>query len=116
SPFGRPDESVAVIAVEADNMSKRPGDVIGNIAREAELSARLQRGGEKAEGLLIDETALIVALLRPGIGIENEDARQRSRSKALQQETGIVVQDADIGEATRIDLRNELRNTVHERL
>ena len=96
-------------------MGKRPGDVIGNVRGEAQLTARPDGACEKSQRLFINEAALVVPFFRPGVGIENEGTGETGWRQTLEQETGVVIQYSNIGEVALVDLRHEFCDAVQKR-
>ena len=64
-------------SADRDKALQRPGGVIGNIGDEAQLAAGPQDAGELRHRLILNEAALPMPPFRPGIGMDQVDARQR---------------------------------------
>ena len=63
-----------------------------------------------------DEPALVVALLGPGIGKQDERAGDRGVRQPAQQRAGVVGVQADVGELLALDGAQRLDDAVLERL
>ncbi len=77
---------------------QRPVDVAVYVRREAENPSALQYPSEPVEIDRADEAPLPVLLLRPRVGIEEIDPRQRCVRQPVEQLRRVVVVDAQIGE------------------
>jgi hypothetical protein len=81
------------------DVPERPVDIGVDVGREAEQRAGLEDTGEAVEIGLVHEAALPVLLLRPWIRIEKVDAVEAGVGQPVEQLRGIVIVEADIGDA-----------------
>ena len=95
---------------------ERPGGVIVDIGRETQFGAAAHRACEKIEGFRIDEPALALAPFRPGIGIQEIDAREARLRQPVEHERRVASIEADILGACPLDRRQKLRDPVDEGL
>ena len=95
---------------------ERPGRVIVDIGRKTQFRAAGHRAREKIEGLEIDEAALALAALRPGIGIKKINAREARLRQPVENERRVAAMDSDILDARLLYCRQELRHSVDEGL
>ena len=95
---------------------ERPGGVIVDIGRKTQFRAAGHRAREKIERLEIDEAALALAALRPGIGIKEIDARKARLRQPVENERRVAAMDSDILDARLLYRRQELRHSVDEGL
>ena len=93
-------------------MRQRPGAVIVDVADEAEFAAALQEARHRRDRRVLHEAPLPVPPLRPGIGMDQVDPRQRLRRRPRQQFGGVAGEQADIADIVRLDLREYLRHAV----
>ena len=93
-------------------MRQRPCAVIVDIADEAELAAPLQDARHGGDGCILNEAPLPVPPLRPGIGMDQVDPRQRARGRPGQQFGGIAREQPDVADLLGLDLRQDLGHAV----
>src|SRR5260370_7935130 len=72
----------------ACEMRKRPCAVIADIADEAKFAIRSERARHGGDGCVLHEAPLPVPPLRPGIGMDQIDPRQRSLWQPSRQPRG----------------------------
>ena len=60
----------------AQETLQRPGGVVGNVGDEAQLTAALQDAGDLRDGRILNKAPLPMPTFRPGIGVNEIDARQ----------------------------------------
>ncbi len=80
----------------ASEMRQRPGAVIVDVADEAEFAAWPDCARHRGHRRILHEAPLPVPPLRPGIGMDQVEARQRARRRPRQQLRGIAGEQADI--------------------
>src|SRR3984885_8233393 len=97
-------------------MRQRPGAVIVDVADETKFAIRLQRTRHRSDGAVLYEAALPVPPLRPRIGVDQIDPRQRMRRRPCQQLSGVAREQPDITDVMGFDLRQYLRHAVDVRL
>jgi len=95
---------------------ERPGRVIVDIGRKTQFRAAGHRAREKIESLRIDEAALALAALRPGIGIKKINAREARLRQPVENERRVAAMDSNILDARLLYCRQELRHSVDEGL
>src|SRR5439155_4526636 len=83
---------------------------------KTQFGARTHDDRQAIERRRCYETALVMALFRPRIGKQDKDAAERARHEAIDEETGVVGEDADIGEALRGDVADQPSDAVFEDL
>ena len=93
-------------------MRQRPGAVIGDIADEAKFALRSEHPRHGGDGRVLHEAPLPVPPLRPRIGMDQVDPRQRMRRRPCQQFGGIAREQPDVADAVGFDLRQDLGHAV----
>ena len=93
-------------------MRQRPGDVVVDVADETEFAVRLQHARHRGDGCILHEAPLPVPPLRPRIGMDQVDSRQRLRRRPGHQFGGIAREQPDVADVVRLDLRQDLRHAV----
>ena len=96
----------------ARQMRQRPCTVIVDVADEAKFAARLQDARHRGDGCVLHEAPFPVPPLRPRIGMDQIDPRQRVRRRPRQQFGGVAGEQADIADVVGLDLRQDLRHAV----
>ena len=86
------------------------------IRRQPKLPARPQDAGDLIQILWPNEAPLVMARLRPGIGKEHENRSERRRAQAFENVPRVTHMDTNIGKALSLDVREQFRTAVHERL
>ncbi|MEY9405744.1 uncharacterized protein (DUF2336 family) [Bradyrhizobium ottawaense] len=105
--LGKPDE-----ILRTRKMRQRPGAVIVDVADEAEFAVRLQHARHRGDGPVLDEAPFPVPPLRPGIGMDQVDPRQRCLGQPGQQLGGIACEQTDVADVGGLDLREDLGHAV----
>src|SRR5262249_34174541 len=82
----------------------------------AEVADWPKNATECRDARTLHEAALTVAALRPGVGIEQIDARERAAWQPGQQVGGVAEMQADVVEAARLDQGQRFRHAVDEGL
>ena len=93
-------------------MGQDPAAVAGIVGRHPKLAAVGEQRGEAGGGLRVDDPSLPVAFFRPGIGEQHEDPLERRLGQAVEQQAGVVDEEADVLEILRFDLAQEARHAV----
>ncbi|MGY3497580.1 hypothetical protein ACVW1B_006999 [Bradyrhizobium sp. USDA 4502] len=96
----------------AHQMRQRPGAIVVDVADEAEFAARRQQSCHRSDRRILHEAPLPVPPLRPGIGMDQVDARKRTRRRPGQQFGRVAGEQADIADIQRLDLGQDLRHAV----
>ena len=73
-----------------------------------------QNARQPLETVVLDEAPLPVPPLRPWIGIEQIDARERSRGQPVEQLAGVAEMQSDIAERIVLDGRQRLADGIDE--
>jgi hypothetical protein len=81
-----------------------------------ELAARPQNACDRGNALVLDEAPLPMPPFRPGIRIDQFDARERSRRQPLKQRRRVIEMQPDIRKRLQLDRRKRLGHSVDERL
>lgn len=95
---------------------QHPREIARIVGGEAQFGAIGHDAGERVERRSRDDAALVMAELRPGVGKENEDARERGVAQRGEQEARVVEKEADVGKVMLLDLGQELGDAVFEHL
>ena len=74
-----------------------PFDIAGIVAGEAQFGARFHHAGELIQHLHLDEAALVMTRLGPGIGKEKKTRPERRIGQRLDDVARIAFIEADIG-------------------
>jgi hypothetical protein len=93
-------------------MLQRPRAVIVDVGDEAKLAVRLQHPRHRGNRRVLHEAPLPVPPLRPGVGMDQIDPRQRARRRPGQQFGGIAGKQPDVADVMGFDLRQDLRHAV----
>lgn len=109
--FGEPSE-----ALVAHEMFERPGGVIGPIGGEAEFGAGLHDARQLTQKFRLDQAALVVARLRPGIGEKNIDEIKRRIGQTRDHIARVALVQTDVLRAALLDVAQARGNAVQERL
>jgi hypothetical protein len=88
-------------------------DVVG---RDAQLGAGCEDAREGVEERGLDQAALVMARLGPGVGKQDEGARHRPVGEPRHHGARVLRPDAHVVEAERRDARAQRRKAVDERL
>jgi len=107
--LGRPNE-----IARAKEPGERPLGVVRPVSRKAKLATRRDHACERRHIFVRHETALPMPPLRPRIGIQQIDARERMRRQPGEQLDCIAVMQANVGEAEFIDRDQRLGHAVDE--
>src|SRR4051812_17988012 len=102
-PFGSPMEPALL-----EDFEERPRHVVGPVAGEQELTARLEHAPELAEVRRVHDPAFVVARFGPGVRIEEVDAVERTVGQAFDQRASIAAVHPNIIEPLGFDYRQEL--------
>ncbi len=90
--------------------------VVLDIGRQAQFSAVDEEVGEPRHARLVDEAALPVARLGPGVGKENEDAFEARWGKGFEKHPHVCVEDPDTGKAMAFDKIQQACHAVQPHL
>src|SRR5258705_13429194 len=80
----------------SDQMVERPGRIVRDVAREPELTARPQDTGDRGDALVLHETSFPMPAFRPGVGIDEIDARERGRGQPGHKLRCIAMMEPDV--------------------
>ncbi len=86
--------------------------VVLDIGRQAQFPAVDEEVRKPRHDRLVDEAALPVARLGPGVGEENEDAFEAGRWKGLQKHRHVRIENPDVGKAMALDTVQQVRHAV----
>ena len=100
----------------AHDVGQRPVGIVDDVGREAEDAAGLEDARQLAERRRRDEAALVVARLRPGVGIEQIDLVEQPSGQLHQQLQRVVGEEPDIADPLGIDLLHELCDAAGKHL
>ena len=83
---------------------QRPGEIPRIVAGKAKLAAGHQHAGKFCQHLCLNESALVMARLGPGIGKEHENLGDAVARQSAQNGAGIAFMDFEIGDrSNRLD-------------
>jgi len=85
-------------ALPAD-FEEGPGDIVSPVACEEEEPARFQETMDMSKIGPVDEPTLVMARLRPGIGVKKIDAFERGAGQDFEEVARVAVMNANIVEA-----------------
>ena len=97
---------------------EHPGGVRLPVGRELEAAAGLEAARDERRERRLDDPALVVALLRPGIREIEQDFVERGRAELVREHLdGVVRDDADVRKPARLDLEQAMADArrVHFR-
>ena len=97
-------------------MPQRPCSIVGDVGHEPNIAAAPQDAGELRDSRVLNETPLPMAPLRPWIGMDQIDARQRRVRQPGEQRDGVVEMQADIAQPRRLDGGERLGHAIDEGL
>ena len=90
--------------------------VVLDVGRQAQFPAVDEETREPPHARLVDEAALPVARLGPGVGEENEDALEAGRRKGFEKYRHVRVENPDVGKAMALDEDQQVRHAVQPHL
>ncbi len=90
--------------------------VVLDIGCQAQFSGVDEEVADPRHARLVDEAALPVTRLGPGVGEENEDAFETGRRKGFEKHPHVRVEDPDIGKAMAFDKIQQTRHAVQPNL
>ena len=90
--------------------------VVLDVGRQAQFSAVDEKIREPRHVRLVDEAALPVACLGPGVGEENEDAFEAGRRKGFEKPGDVRIENSDVGKALTLDKVQQVRHAVQPHL
>src|SRR5947199_7718729 len=97
-------------------MRQRPGAVILDVADETKFAVFYENARHCGDARVLHEAPLPVPPLRPGIGMDQIDPRQRMWWQPRQQLSGIAGEEPDVADVMGLDLCQDLRHAVDVRL
>src|SRR5262249_18633223 len=112
-PVGRALAPVAGASREPDEsgmrgrMLQHPDKITGIVSGKAQLGAFRHDLGQAVQCGLGDETALVVPLLWPGIRKQDENPADRSWRQRLDQQPGVIGEQADVVQSAPLDLAEQ---------
>jgi hypothetical protein len=95
---------------------QHPVEIAGVIRSEPELAARPHDARQDVKRRAPDDSPLVMAELRPGVGKEDEDARERSCRKRGKNKPRIIDEEPDVAEPLPLDLGEQLDDAILEDL
>src|SRR5712671_7937773 len=104
SPLRGPDE-----IGRAREMGERPCAIMVDVADEAKFATWFYDARQGGHACVLHEAPLPMPPLRPGIGMDQIDPRQRMWWQPRQQLGGIAGEEPDVADVVRLDLRQDLR-------
>ena len=114
-PVDRPRRGPAE-GVRGQEPAQRPAGIVVDVGGEAEFSAWPQSSGERLDDRFRDDATLVVAPLRPGVGIEHEDARKEPLRRGLEQSLDIAAPYPHVDQLFALDAGKRGRHAVQEGL
>ncbi len=90
--------------------------VLLDVGRQAQFPAVDEEIREPRHARLVDEAALPVARLGPGVGEKNEDAFEAGGRKGREKRRDVRVENPDIGKAVTLDKVQQVRHAVQPHL
>ena len=95
---------------------QRPAGVIVDVGDEMQFPARLHHPRERLDHGVRNDATLVVAPLRPGVGIKDEDAGKKSVRRGLDHRLGVAAPQPDVDEILALDPRQRRDDAVEKRL
>ncbi len=90
--------------------------VVLDVGRQAQFPAVDEEARQPRHARLVDEAALPVARLGPGVGEENEDAFEAGRRKGFEKHGDVRVENPDVGKTMALDEDQQVRHAVQPHL
>src|ERR1700722_15652914 len=93
-------------------MGKRPSAIIVDVADKAKFTMRPEHPRQRGDGRVLYEAPLPMPPLRPGIGMDQVDASERTRWHPAEQFGGVARVKPDVTDLPGLVLRQALGNAV----
>ncbi len=96
----------------AEQAGQDPAAVARIVGGDAQFAAVGQQVGEAGHGRGIDDAPLPVAFFRPGVGEQHENPLDGGSRQPLEEQAGVVDEEADVDELLRLDVAQEAGDAV----